>query len=265
MQQIVPLITREIAFRWNVCELVFGSDVFYLNLGVQIDSVELPVQSNSVGAGHVSHRRASAFDDHLYHKQCDPTLVYSWVCFGVLHRFPVRSLGFVLVFRESFSALRWLNPTSGAQVNHPYANQHPAIWSLILWSCEILTFASCTSNWSVQMFDVQKCTKLRLMLILSLQDLLQNLNLKITPIDNVMLSRIAHMTIVDGNHLCNECRKLIVPIVCHMLESILWQIVPVCWLTTECRVDQFVPGTNMFIHIWEQTYDNSHLFSNSSF
>ena len=36
---------------------------------------------------------------------------------------------------------------------------------------------------------------------------------------------------IGGSHLWNECRRLIVPIVCHMLESVLWQIVPVCWLT----------------------------------
>ena len=92
------------------------------------------------------------------------------------------------------------------------------------------------------MFDFQKCTKLRLMLMLSLQDLLQSLNLEKDPIDNVE-PHCPHDNI-GGDHLWNECRKLIVPIVCHMLESILWQIVPVCWLTTECQVDQFVPGTS---------------------
>ena len=49
---------------------------------------------------------------------------------------------------------------------------------------------------------------------------------------------------IVGMHLCDECRKLIVPIVCRMPESILWQIVPVYCLTTECQVDQFVPRTS---------------------
>ena len=68
------------------------------------------------------------------------------------------------------------------------------------------------------MFDLQKCTKLRLMLIFSLQDPLQNLNLEITPIDNVE-PQCPHDN-TGGNHLCNECGKLIVPIVCHKLVSI---------------------------------------------
>ena len=45
----------------NVCELVFGVDVFDLDFGVQINSIEQPIKSNSVGSGDVSHCRTSAF------------------------------------------------------------------------------------------------------------------------------------------------------------------------------------------------------------
>ena len=69
------------------------------------------------------------------------------------------------------------------------------------------------------MFDFRKYTKLRLMFILSLQDHLQNLNLEMTPIDNAE-PHYPH-DIIGGNHLCDGCRKLIVPIVCHKLVSIL--------------------------------------------
>ena len=129
--------------------------------------------------------------------------------------------------------------------------------SVELWDTDVCFLHM--HNWSGLMFDFQKRTNLRLMLILSLQDLLQNLNLEITacPHDNI-----------GGNHSRNECMKLIVPIVCHMLESILWQIVPVCWLSTDCpdcQVDQFVPRTSIFNTIWEQTSGNSPLFYNSSF
>ena len=89
----------------------------------------------------------------------DPTLVQSGVWFGSKHRFPVCMLGLVLVFFGSFPALQWPNPKSQAQVNRPYANQHPTIWSLIQQSCATLTFASCTYNWLVQMFDFQKMHK----------------------------------------------------------------------------------------------------------
>ena len=46
---------------------VFGVDVFDLDLGVQINSIEQPIKSNSVGSGNVSHCRTSAFNDHLDH------------------------------------------------------------------------------------------------------------------------------------------------------------------------------------------------------
>ena len=69
------------------------------------------------------------------------------------------------------------------------------------------------------MFDFQKYTKLHLMLILSLQDLLQNLSLEITLIDNVAPC-YSHDNI-GGNHLYDECRILFVPIVSHKLGSIL--------------------------------------------
>ena len=43
------------------CELVFGVDVFDVDFGVQINSIEQPIKSNSVGSGDVSHCRTSAF------------------------------------------------------------------------------------------------------------------------------------------------------------------------------------------------------------
>ena len=61
----IPLITGKIAFCQQVCELVFGVNTFDLDFGVQIDSVEQPIKRDCVGSGHLSHRRASAFNDHL--------------------------------------------------------------------------------------------------------------------------------------------------------------------------------------------------------
>ena len=49
MKKIIPLITREISFGQDVCELVFGVDVPDLNFRIQIDPVKQPIQSNSVG------------------------------------------------------------------------------------------------------------------------------------------------------------------------------------------------------------------------
>ena len=67
MENIVPLITREVALCQYVCKLMLGVDIFDLNLGVQIDSVKQPAKSNSVSSGHVSHCWTFALDDHLDH------------------------------------------------------------------------------------------------------------------------------------------------------------------------------------------------------
>ena len=35
--------------------------------GIQIDSIEQPIKSNSVGSGNMSHCRTPSFNDHLDH------------------------------------------------------------------------------------------------------------------------------------------------------------------------------------------------------
>ena len=59
---MIPFITCEISL-----ELVLGVNVFDLDLGVQIDSIEQPIKSNSVGSGNMSHCGASSLYDHLDH------------------------------------------------------------------------------------------------------------------------------------------------------------------------------------------------------
>ena len=67
MEKIVPSITRKTSFSEQVCELVFGVDIFDLNLWIQFDSVKQPVKSNSVASGYVSHCWTSALDEHVNH------------------------------------------------------------------------------------------------------------------------------------------------------------------------------------------------------
>ena len=52
-QQMIPLITRETSYGRNVSKLVFGVDVFDLELGIQIDSIEKTIKSNSVSPGNL--------------------------------------------------------------------------------------------------------------------------------------------------------------------------------------------------------------------
>ena len=56
-QKMIPFITCEVSLCQYVCELVLGVNVFDLDFGVQIDSIE---QSNSVGSGNMSHNKASS-------------------------------------------------------------------------------------------------------------------------------------------------------------------------------------------------------------
>ena len=67
-----------------------------------------------------------------------------------------------------------------------------------------------------------------------------NLNLGKNQIDNAEPC-FPHDNIA-GSHLC-----AILPVVCHMPESILWLLLQVCWPTTECLVFRFVPNTSISI------------------
>ena len=50
----------------NMCANCFcGVNIFDLDFGFQVDSVEQPMKRNSVGSGHVSHCRTSSFENHL--------------------------------------------------------------------------------------------------------------------------------------------------------------------------------------------------------
>ena len=66
-QQMIPLITCEIPFvKMSACWLLVSMYLIRI-LGVQINSIEQPIKSNSVGSGNVSHCRTFAFNDHLDH------------------------------------------------------------------------------------------------------------------------------------------------------------------------------------------------------
>ena len=66
-QQMIPLITCEMSFGQNVSELVLGVDVLDLDFWVQVDSIEQPINSNSVSPGNMSHCGTPSLYNHLDH------------------------------------------------------------------------------------------------------------------------------------------------------------------------------------------------------
>ena len=66
-QKMVPFFTCDISLGQHVCELVFGIDVLDLDFWVQIDSIEQPIESNSVGSGNMSHCGTSSLKNNLDH------------------------------------------------------------------------------------------------------------------------------------------------------------------------------------------------------
>ena len=76
--------------------------------------------------------------------------------------------------------LQSLNPKDQEQESHPCVNLHRERLLQLPWNSVKLRFVSCTSNLLAQMFGFLKCTELFLMLISSLQGLLQNQRLETT-------------------------------------------------------------------------------------
>ena len=64
-KKIVPFVMRETTFGQHVCHLVSDVDILDLDLRIQIDSVERPIQRNSVCPRHMSQSWTSSFNNHL--------------------------------------------------------------------------------------------------------------------------------------------------------------------------------------------------------
>ena len=111
-----------------------------------------------------------------------------------------------------FQELRRSDPIYREQVIHPTSILHPKKWFLILLNCAKLKFVSCTSNSLEQMYDFHKCTMFHLMLISSLQGLLQK-SLETILICIVVL--YVHVTILF-EFTCDECKRSNAPNVGHI-------------------------------------------------
>ena len=105
--------------------------------------------------------------------------------------------------------------------------------------CMTFTYAQC-STWGIFWVTIIKFTR---KLISSLQGHQQNLSLGTDPIDNA--GPCYPRGNVDVSLLCDECMKLILPVVGHKLVSIWWLIGQLC--SIECQVYQFVQSTSISI------------------
>ena len=73
-QQIIPFIACEIPLCQDVCKSILGVDVFDLDLGIKIYSIEQQIKSNPMSSGDVSHCRTWSFTNWA---------VISNICFKV--------------------------------------------------------------------------------------------------------------------------------------------------------------------------------------
>ena len=144
---MIPLITCEIPLCQDVCKLVFDVDVFDLDLGVQINSIEQPVKRNSVSPGDVSHCRTSAFNNHFdysfivlkhiqikllgtrigHSKEQNQCLAshrfYCEICGVCDHHSKVSPID--LKHEKYFQEQKQLDPIVPERVNHPISVQCP--------------------------------------------------------------------------------------------------------------------------------------------
>ena len=114
---------------------------------------------------------------------------------------------------------------------------------------------SCTSNFLARTCDSRMCTRVHLMLILSLQDLRQNQSPEAVPVCVVVLC-FPHNNVV-WTHMCHECTRPNVLSVCRMLCITWWHNEQVCSQTTKYQVYQCAPGAGMSEQVCEQTFHNS--------
>ena len=171
-QKMVPFIKCETALRRNVVELVFGINVFDLDFGIQVDSVKLPIELNSVGSGHVSHRRTSAVNNHLDYRfivfkntkqstearklcvRCDVINISpANICRPVrLFLSFLRWNDFQVVYRDKSCPAFWVdvkknailqqpNPRDQERVNRPCVALHEKKQPQIQWNCGSLLLA----------------------------------------------------------------------------------------------------------------------------
>ena len=179
-----------------------------------------------------------------------------------MHRFPWASL---LCLAVSFAERNTSITTSQKIESGYYFHAQSSIQRNDFRLCRTVRekFASCTSNWwgtNVRLPKIHKTPLPRL--TLKPQSRQQSPSLGINPVDNAEPC-YPHDNIV-GIHLCCECTKPILPIVCHMPESILWLLLHICWQTTRMSGLPIRARYKHFKTICEHACDSSPTDSSSS-
>ena len=199
-------------FGQYVCELVLGVNVFDFDFWVQIDPVKQPIQSDSVSSRHMSHRWTSSFDNHLMLKNVQLRLILRRMCvsgYVILIRqlinflssfvslglgFGIGSrtcwLGWTVLFVERNTSIT-MSQRSRASIRNQ-ASREMISDSVGLYETELCFLHIQLTG---TMYDFRKYTRLSLKLISSLQGRQQTLSLAKT--QSLMLSRVAHMTILS--------------------------------------------------------------------
>ena len=190
--QKIPFHSSRVKFPFVSMSASWFLVSMYLICGVQIDSIEQPIKSNSVGSGYMSHCRASSLYDHLDH--C--FVVFKHIQQSFLTRrihLWGNEINIVQIIDHSLRLFSFLNclrcwtnlslvrtqvspclitliceklrrsdSINQVRVYHPTSILHPRKWFLIL-NCAKLKFVFYTSNWLEQMYDFQKSTMFHLM------------------------------------------------------------------------------------------------------
>ena len=259
-QQMIPLITCESSF-WLKCQRVgfLVSTYFILIFFVQINWIEQPIKSNSVGPGNMSHCGTPSFNDHLDHcfiSQTQSTkLLYANT--GRLrehNQYYSTRWSSIEIFANQIPWIESGNPVQPQ--SNVQRDDFGICWTDWLWS------VSSTSNLLEQMYDFRERKMFHLGWILSLQDLPRNRSLRTIPVRIVL--QYYHKVNTVRKYMCDDCMISIDSSVCHKFWSISWWILQVYSLTIENQVFQFVPSVKNFRTIWEHTFDNSPMDFNSS-
>ena len=272
-RQWFHFITGEIALRQDIGKLVFGINIFDLDLlgpswfcqtanqtqlcgyGTRVSLSDLCLQKSSwlllrcLRKCKARRRSEKVFRSRWHDRHWSiwdypswgVSSFWCWCVFLIVH-YRSGFLGYQVDSMKSV-ILQEPNPRDRERVCHPCANLHLKRQRQIQQNCVRLKFVSYTSNLWWRMFYFRRYIEFTQKSILSIQGLQQSLSLGTIPINNTV-PYYPHSNIAC-NHPCYECKRSNEPSVCHMLSSILWLLLPVCVRNMECLVYHLVPNKDI--------------------